>query len=143
MKRVQVTQEQAEALNAHQGKMQAATVALRANIEALLKSSEVEADLERMFRETPPVAREWRDRASPLPFMNALQDVQRFQAMVATEISSGINAVLRNRDKLRAVLKESGLLDASESGAMDDVEIVVGVANPPFSQPTPEGGAQG
>ncbi len=133
-KRVQVTQEQAEALNAHQGKMQAASVALHQNFAALAKSSEADADLERLAREVSA-----RGNLLGEPFATSLQEVRRFQAMLAEEISSGIGAVLRNREKLREVLRVSGLLEASETGSMDDVEIVVGVSNPPFSQ-TPANG---
>lgn len=146
-RRVQVTQEQAEALNAHQGKMQAASAVLLTNFNALLKTAEVEADLDRMTREEAggvrpnyPGAKEHMFRADR--FATALLDLRHFQVMLAEEISGGIGAVLRNRTKLREVLRATGLLEAAESGSMDDVEIVVGVANPPFSQPAPEGDPQ-
>jgi uncharacterized protein Yka (UPF0111/DUF47 family) len=137
-KRVVVTQEQADALNAHQSKMMAASAALRSNFAELLQAARVRdelargADVHEQVARTGALMREG-------PFTDGLTEMVEFQRMLASEIANGIRVVLRNREKLREVLAQIGVLEASESGSMDDVEIVVGVSNPAFSQTPAQG----
>lgn len=138
-KRITVTQDEANAFQVMQQKAQTGAKALALLFECLGKAGEAEADIERLARDSACAG-------APLgavEYIGARDALGRYQRMLAEEIEQACNHALRMRAQVRKLLADKGVLAAKDDPAFDDVEIVVEVSNPPFSQPAPEGGAQG